>query len=290
MSGIVPKKLAFYYGYLSALNGLSTASEVVSELNNYDMVVLGNGLASSTHPDYSFTQSVLTDMALTAEIFGYIDSTLSLNEIQEQIDDWYALDVEGIFMDKFGYDFANSREHQREIVWCIHEKGSGLKAFVNAWNPDDAFSDAVEVTYNPNGLATRLGSNDWYLAESYHIINGAYDTNITAFKDKNNKMLNYKSTYSTKMAMTTTNDSSAFDQDKWDNAYYLAVAYGLDSASWGEEFFSASSASLPFRTRKEVLGTYFTGSLVENSGVFEIQTNIGIHVDTNSHNATELLD
>lgn len=289
---VLPKKTAFYYGWLSALNGLGTVPDVVNELNQYDMVVLGSGLASPSHPDYSFTSSVLNDASLTPEVFGYIDATLTLNDIQGQIDDWYALGVAGIFCDRFGYDFLTStdaREHQREIIWCIHNKGNGLKAFVNAWNVDDVFSDTVDPNHNPNGLPTRLGPNDWYLAESYHIINGSYDTNITAFKDKNDKMLNYRSTFGTKMAMTTTNDSSAFDQNKWDNAYYLSVIYQLDAASWGEEFFSSSSASLPFRTRKEIIGTKFTGPINEASGVFSRPTNIGVKVDTNTHLATELL-
>lgn len=289
------KKLAFYYGYPSLVN--SSANDVnlaAAVFKDYDMVVWGDGIQDPSHPDHSLSAQIIAhpDMVNT-DVGGYIDSTLSLNDIQTKIDQWYDMGVKFYFLDRFGYDFitTNGREHQREIVWCCHEKGDGsLYVMANAWNPDDVFSDAVDPTNNPAGLPTRLGSNDWYLSESFHIINGSYDTNITAFKDKNDKMLNYRTTYGTKMAMTTTNDSSPFDQNKWDNAYYLSVIYELDASSWGEEFFSASSASLPFRTRKEVLGTEFTGPINEVSGVFSRPTNVGVQVDTNTHVATDILN
>lgn len=287
------EKLGFFYGYMSVVNGVSTIPDAVNVFKDYDMLVIGNGICATSHPDYSNTQAILNDsLMVNTEVYGYIDATLTLDEIQTKIDECYAIGgVSGIFVDKAGYDWSVSREKMRTIVWCIHEKGTtGMKAFVNSWNPADVFDPQVDATYNPSGLLTRLGANDYYLAESFQIVNGLYDANVTAWKTKAEAMVNYRTTYGTKMAMTTTYDSSAYDQAKWDYAFYSAVLYNLNAASFGEQFFSASSASLPFRPRKEVLGTYNTGALTENTGIFEIPRNIGIHVDTVNHTATELLD
>jgi hypothetical protein len=91
------------------------------------------------------------------------------------------------------------------------------------------------------------------------------------------------------MATVTTWDSRPYEQAKWDYAYYSTALYCFDYAGFGEEFFSASSAELPFRPRKEILGTRGTGTLFDNNGVLEKQTNIGINVDTNNFTVSELL-
>lgn len=292
-----PKKLAFFYGWPSAVNSaggnVATAAGVYKD---YDQVVLGAGLEDPGHPDHANTVSIIAhpDMAST-EVFGYIDATLSLNVIQGKIDQWHAMGVAGIFMDQFGYDFGVGRVKQREIVWCIHEKAAGLKAFVNAWNVDHAFSPAIDATHNPDGLETRLQAGDIYLAESFAIMNGAYDdadgdsNNIKDFQDKADKMVAYRTTYGTEMAAVTTNDASAFDQNKADYSYLLAVVNEFDSWGWGEENFSSVSASLPFRARASYDGTKFTGAVVKAGGVIERDTNVGISINTSTHTVSNLL-
>src|SRR5579885_2427166 len=155
----VPKKLAIYYGYPSAINNANgNISQAVATFNQYDMVVFGATLEQNSHPDHNNTIAIINDPSMANTIcFGYINSTDSLDIIQGQIDAWQSMGVKGIFCDQFGYDFGVTREKQRELVWCIQNKSFGLKAFVNAFNVDDAFSAAVDPTFNPNGLPTRLG-------------------------------------------------------------------------------------------------------------------------------------
>jgi len=200
-------------------------------------------------------------------------------------------------MDRFGYDFNVSRQKQREIVWSIHEKGDNtLKAFVNAWNPDDVFSPNVDATHNPNGLVTRLGANDWYLAESFTVINGQYDdadvdnNGIKDWQDKAAKLVNYRTTYGTKIAATTTYDNTAFDQNKMDYAYFASVMNNFDAFSFGEENFASVSAQLPFRTRKNFFGNNFVGSVVINGNTYYRYTNIGITINTNAHTVDTLIE
>jgi len=292
-----PQKLAIYYGWPSAVNGAGgNVNTAVLTFKEYDLVVFGAGLEDPAHGDHANTNAIINhvDMAGT-KVFGYIDATLTLNSIQEKIDAWESMGVYGIFLDQFGYDFGVNREKQREIVWCIHEK-NGLKAYVNAWNVDDVFDNAVNPTYNPAGLDTRLEAGDYYLAESFAIMNGAYDdtdsdsNGIKDFQDKADKMNNYKSTFGVLMTACTTADSSPFDQAKADYSYFASLMNEFDAWCYGEEFFSASSASLPMVTRKPYSGSKFTGPIVHNAGVFTRQTNVGIEVDTVNHTADTDLD
>lgn len=285
-----PQKLAIYYGYPSAVNSaggdVPTAAGVFSQ---YDLVVFGSGLEDPSHPDHSNTVAIIADpQMVNTKIYGYIDATLTLDQIQNKIDLWCVMSVDGIFLDQFGYDFSVSRQKQREILWCVHCKG--LSGFVNAWNPDDVFSAAVEPTHNPDGLATRMGTDDIYLAESFQVVNGEYDANVSAWQTKVQKMKSFRTSFSSKMATVSTWDSRAYEQAKWDYSYYSSAQSAFDYAGFGEEFFSASSASLPFRSRKEIRGDRLVGSLVDNGGVYENLTNVGIQVDTNNFTVDEILD
>lgn len=291
-----PQKLAIYYGWPSAVNGAGgVVNTAVQTYKDYDMVIFGAGLEDPSHGDHVNTTAIINhiDMANT-KIFGYIDAVLPINDVQGKIDQWHAMGVYGIFFDQFGFDFGVDRVKQRELLWCVHEKDN-LKVFVNAWNIDDVFDNTVNPTFNPNGLDTRMEAGDYYLAESFAIMNGQYDdtdsdsNGIKDFQDKAQKMINYRNTFGVFMTACTTADSSPFDQNKADYSYFSALANELDAWCWGEEFFSASSAMLPMVTRKQYVGDKFTGPLVNNNGVITRQTNVGIAIDTVNHTATTTL-
>lgn len=287
-SPIDTKKLAFFYGWPSTINGSTTVAEAVNHYANYDMVVFGQGIENPSHPDHANTDLIINNAGMTnTSVYGYVDSTISYTDIYTAIDRWIAMNVVGIFFDRFGYDFSVSREKQNSLVEYVRYKGKN--SFVNAWNPDDVFSSAIEATYNPQGLSASIDGNDWYLAESYQIINGAFQSEID-WRTKSDKMTTYKTSNGTKMAATTTYDASAFDQAKADYSYYSAILDDLDAWSWGEQFFSSSSSQLPFRTRKTIYGTKLTGGIVQNGSIYERDTNVGIHIDTTVHTVDYLLD
>lgn len=298
MSNLVPQKLAIYYGYPSGVNQTFTVSGAANVFKDYNQVVFGTGLEDISHPDHQNTIDIINHVDMTnTEVFGYIDAVLSLNTIQEKIDKWYSMGVSGIFMDQFGYDFGVSREKQREILWSIHEKGDNtLKAFVNAWNPDDVFSSNIDAIHNPNGLTTRLGPNDFYLAESFAVMNGQYDDNdidadnIKDWQNKAVKIVDYRTTYGTKLAAVTTWDSSVFDQNKMDYAYYASILNTFNTFGFGEDNFSASSGSLPMRDRKLFSGTQFVGPVIMNGNIYYRYLNAGISINTNNHTVDTLIE
>lgn len=290
------KSVAHYYGYPSAVNGAAgdvpTAAAVFGA---YDVVVFGQGIEDSSHPDHTNTVNIIADSAMSnTEVFGYIDTVQEIDDIQEKIDNWYTMGVKGIFLDKFGYDFGNTRDHQNACVWSIHEKGANtLKAYVNAWNPDDVFSSALDPTHNPNALAPRIESGDIYLLESYQIVQGNYQTQAD-WRSRSDKVIGYRSSFpGVETYGLTTYDSSAFDQSKADYSYNSALLDALEGWGWGEEFFSASGSmadQLPFRSRNAVSnGTKNIGSIIVSGNTVEVQQNLGITIDTSAHTVANLL-
>lgn len=288
MTSLIPKKLAIYYGWPSVVNATYTVNGAANVFKDYDTVIFGAGLEDNTHGDHQNTIDIINhpDMANT-DCYGYIVSTDSLSLNQTKIDNWLSMGVNGIFCDNFGYDWGVTRSQQNDLINYIHSKS--LSAFVNAWDPDDVFSNSNVPTFNPSGTSHVLGSNDYYLAESFQIINGGYQDTVF-WKTKSDKMVNYKNIYGTKMATVTTTNSSVFDTNKWDYSYMSAVLYNFDLAGWGELYYSASSGSLPFRPRAEVFGDNFTGNIVEGpSNVFSRSTNVGIKIDTVNHTVNTLI-
>ena len=263
------KKLAIYYGWPSAVNATYTVSAAIAVFKNYNILVFGDGLQDVTHPDHANTLAIIAGIPKT-KVYGYIDSVLSLETLRPKIDNWKEMGVAGIFCDKFGYDFGLTRANQNEIVDYIHSKN--LSVFVNAYNPEDAFAPTSDAI-------THLGAKDWYLAESYQIINDEYQS-VSEWKIRSEAMKKYKHAVGTSMAVITTTQSGVFDQSKFNYAFYSSLIYGFDAFGWGEQDYSASTAQLPFRQRPKIYGTEYTSDMIEEDGIFTRQTNVGFKVNT----------
>ncbi len=275
---IQPKKLAIYYGWPSTVNGTYSVAGAAGVFKNYDIVVFGAGLEESSHGDHQNTKDIIdhSDMANT-ECYGYITMGNSTQTIKAKIDDWHSMGgsnqkIAGIFCDEFGYDFNTTRSKQNTIVDYIHNKSNpSLKAFVNAWDPDDVFSG------NPGH---KLNTDDLFLVESYVVKTGNYETE-SAWDSRNDKLVTYKS--DAKIVCITTPDSNGtFSQSKLDFAYFNCAMYGFEAFGWGEKNYSSAGGadSLPLRSRPGVPeGTKLDGSVSNTGSVYEINTNVGFHVD-----------
>ena len=281
-SSLPLNKLAIYFGWPSSVNLIYTISGAIGVFDAYDEVVFGAGLEESSHGDHTNTKQIIN--GTTADVFGYIDSTLSLSTIQDKVDKWKVMggsvkNVSGIFMDQFGFDFGLTRSKQNSIVDYIH--GAGLLAFVNAWEPDDVFKKSA-------GLDHHLSAGDWYLAESHYLKQGVYQS-VTEWSGKSNKMNTYKSSGVLMACITTTTTSIGFNQTMWDNAHYAHNVYSFHSSGYGEPYYSASDALLPYRTRPTVYGTQTYGSMVVNGNVYYQRTNMGIWLDVGNRDYSEYI-
>jgi len=285
---IVPLKLAIYYGYPSLVNGATTTQAAVNIFQMYDLLVIGAGLEKPTHPDYAKTKLILSNSGMAnTVVYGYIDCTRGLAAIQTSITQWKTLGVTGIFCDKLGYDFSVKRATQNTIVGYV--KAAGMKLFLDAWNPDDIFGNQVVAMMNPTGApATQIQAGDYYLAQSYQIINGAYQP-VADWETKANKLVAYKNQFGIKVASITTPGTTGFTQSLADYSYLSTALYNFDAWGWGEVNYSATDGMLPFRARKTIYGTFFLNNITKNAGVYERQANIGIMVNTNTHTVSIIM-
>lgn len=279
-TGLAPKKLLVYYGYPSSINGSGGSVDLaVPHFAHYDYVILGETLENPSHGDHTETRLIVSNPAVDhVKFYGYInpEQNIDINTVKTKIDQWLDLGVDGIFVDIFGYDYDMTRLRQNEVVDYIHSRG--YPAFVNGWNPDDVFGAQIHPIYNPSGVATSLGSNDLYLSESYQITNGQYRVE-SQWREKQNKLNNYKNQLGFKILAVTTYDARAYDQNRFNYAWYSSIIDQLEAFGWGYDHFSQSNQPYIERPNTNV-GNSFTSGISANGSVYTRQTDVGeIRID-----------
>lgn len=248
-----PREFLVYYGWPSRINGASDPAAAAVQLGRYDYVVLGAGAEDPDHPDHVRTLAVLADPAMAGTfVFGYVNlgvtnGVLSLEEVRSRIDGWRAVGADAIMLDAFGYDFGVTRDRQNAAVGHAHSLG--MPVMVNAWFPADAFGEAVDPEYNPEGQPALLGVGDYYLSESYRVRDGQY-TPEELWRAKATEVATYQAERGFSVLSVTTNDpGNAYTEEMFFAAWHAAAADGHLAIGWGEYLFSAPDGLAPYRTR-----------------------------------------
>jgi len=225
--------VAIYYGYPSLVNGArGDLSQAAAIFNQYQIVVLGDGLEFPSHADHTSVERLISRLSKTT-IFGYVcigsSQNLSAKEVQERVMAWRRTGAKGIFLDEAGRDFGVERSRLEQIIDFIH--GQRLSVFVNAFDPDDVFADG-----------SHLGSNDLYLIESFVVRMGELDKSIL-MNARIKKAIRYRSLFKVGLVgVTTTN--SGFMPSLYDEACRSARRVELNGFGWGEPWFSSKSNTL----------------------------------------------
>ena len=158
--GAVPplKPLLVYYGYPIAYKGLWDTAAVISEIAaNYSVWVVGDTYGDPAHAEYATTTAIVSGVRSSGvKVYGYVPigqntSGLTLAQMQVRVDQWDTIEVDGIFLDEFGFDYGNTRTRQKSIVDYVH--GKNLPVCANAWTAEDFMCDNVNELPWP--------SNDW---------------------------------------------------------------------------------------------------------------------------------
>lgn len=186
VSEISLKNLLVYYGYPISYNGLNDVNGVISSISSsYSHWIVGDTYGDTTHEEYLTTKAIIDGVRAEGVIvYGYVpigENTegLTVGQIKAKIDEWFAVGVDGIFLDEFGFDFANTRAKQIEIVDYVHSLD--LPYCANAWIVEDFACDDVSeigytigdwrytnfVTYNPLNLPLTRYSTDSYMFENF---------------------------------------------------------------------------------------------------------------------------
>lgn len=211
------------------------------------------------------------------EVFGYVplgrapegagldDATLFARAAN-----WSRIGVTGVFWDEAGLDYDVDRARLRLAVEATH--AAGMRAFVNAWSPDDVLAGG-----------TPLRAGDLYLAESW-LVGGGRAQDAAAWATKADRMLALRAATGVRMVALATGDttSAALPGSLREYAWWGAALYGLDAFGFTDPCHSACAADAdelpgPYAPPATMLGTGFVdaevrhlaGSLVHERGMVE---------------------
>lgn len=218
-------------------------------------MVLGDGLQDRRHPNHDAVREILQQLP-QVKFHGYIDlgvysphhrvHNLKLEEIEARARNWRDMGMVGVLLDDYGYDFANTRQRQREAVAALHDLG--LSVIANSWDPRHAL-DAEPSEGNPKGLSSPLGKGDYYLYESYLVQQGNW-VSFKQWRAKSNTLQKLlRSSKVEVLSCTTTQDGQASQPEVWEFAARCAWLEGHRGFAWGEPHFSAADNQAPWRSR-----------------------------------------
>lgn len=224
----------------------------------YDQIILGNGVASTTHGDYANTKVIIPrikDLNPNCEIFGYVTANQTNGNFENGVNEWienvdFGALIDGIFFDEAGYDFNVTRESFNYKIDFVHSKD--VMCFINAWNIDDVLGDASHVL-NPNSLKSNLLSSDWYLFESlaygpYGSDNALQFENDVEWKTRGDKVEEYFDLINMAVVCQIGDDDSN-GQNIFNFIQTSALMLGLDSMGTSDKSYGASSAKAKFWDR-----------------------------------------
>lgn len=250
-----PERLAIYYGWPSAADfgQRNDPSSIAEQFSRFAVVVLGAGLADTSHPDYEFTRSLVNALREAAvEVYGYVDMGIStraqnpnLADVEAEIAQWQDLGTSGIFWDDVGFEFAGGldrtsyRQRQVDLIESTHE--AGLRAFVNVWNPGDLLGER-----GPGGESLpvpSLGPEDTVLAESWFVANGRY-VNPVQWHSKAQQLDDYRRALGFRLACVATGpDHDGVERsDLFQAAYWAAVMMECDLFQYTSPHYSATAS------------------------------------------------
>lgn len=266
-----PRDLLIYYGYPNSFNSGTHAwynEKVAQDMAQYSLIVLGDGVEDSSHPDYSNTQIIVPRIKAlnpNAQIFGYVAALQTLGNFQTKTDQWDTLQVHGVFIDEAGYDYGKTRAEFNAMVDYVHGKTYAKLCFANAWNTDNILGTADDAsfpnsTYNPGAVESHLTSTDWILLESLSVNTTAYSGNAgyeskTDWYVRCQKIISLRATYGVNFAASCViNNGNVNGQALFNFSFISSLSYNMEAVGSSDTGYAASSAAVTWWTRPDVSG------------------------------------
>lgn len=247
-----PKQLCLYYGWPSYVNGSGgDVSRAIAQLVKCDLLVIGDGIEHPGHGDHASASVIVSALREAGkEVFGYVDlgvstQNLSIDTMRAYVDEWRAIGASGVFLDDAGYDYLVTRARQNAMVDYIH--ASGMTVFMNAWVIDDVLADVDEAGQaNPS----RMAAGDVYLAESWLVAGGAYQS-LAEWALKADKAQQYARSKGVRIAGVSTAAlnkavASNVGTSKFKMGFYGAAMYNLAAWQWTDVGYSSGNDKLMF--------------------------------------------
>ena len=283
-----------YYGYPSSVNGSGgDVNSATSEFSNWRFIVFPGDLYTNSHPDFTKAHQIAVNLysgSSGTRVFGYVPiggasgENLTLTQISNRIQQWYdnyQPNIDGIFLDEFGYDYGTTRDRQNKAVDWVHNLG--LKVIANSWVVEQCLGTRDDANYpnsiyNPGVVATHISNGDLYCFEDFvwATTNGT-DSAVYEDKDawfnKSQEIFSYQEQLGISVlpiSVEQQNFSSfgtAGSRVHEDFAYWCALASGYSNFQFSEYFFSSGNNNIYLYDEKvtDNVGNQYTGALQEVS-------------------------
>jgi len=285
-----PGNMLIYYGWLNSFNSAVhqwNNNKVAKELAQYNILVFGDGIQSSSHGDYSNTTAIISRIKVLnpdCKIFGYVTINQTFANFKTKAGEWNTLGVHGIFLDEAGYDYGttatNSREEFNRKVDYVHSLSSANVCFANAWEPEyilgtENNASYPNTTWNPNLVESNLTEEDWCLLESFAITSTPAFQAKATWLSKGNNWNEYRDTYGVNLAACSVIlDSDQNGQDKFDFIFTSACMWGLNAVGSSDAAYGATNAKSKFWDRPDI---GYLWDIMEDEGVV-INCNVDVDV------------
>ncbi len=229
----------FFFADLANLHQLGSPSLSIDILGQFPYLICDEP------SDLTEKEKYVTDaIKSTVNIFGYINmsgnplpdvSILKAAIDRIKTEDWY-----GVFLDRFGYNYQQTRVRQNEIVDYAH--GLGLKCFVYGYDLDETLGNLTDPINNPEGTVTHLGAGDWALLSSFLTDADGYVSLYSALA-KYKKAMSYKDSLGIKIGCRSYQPSSITWAQAAEYAalsYLLALIHGFDGWWYVDDLYNDS--------------------------------------------------
>jgi len=264
-----PEELLIYYGWPSSFNYPTNAwtnEKVAQDMAKYDLIVLGDGIQSSSHGDYSNTTVIIPRIKAlnpSTKIFGYVTVNQASGSFETKADQWNMLGVHGIFMDEAGYDYGKTRDEFNDLVDYVHNLTTSSICFANAWNMDHIIGTTNDPsypnsTYNSGAVESNLTNTDWYLLESYPINTTAYSVS-GGYESKGDwavrgvKAIGHRYNYGINLAAVGIINNDNVNGDKLFNfGYVSSLMFSLEAFGTSDTSYAAGSAIITHWERQDL--------------------------------------
>lgn len=237
----VPQKVLIYYGWPSAVNvSGGNVSSAVSVFNQFDIIVLGNTLQNTGHPDYTKTLQIIDNLVKNGKkVYGYIptgnregDTRFTSEQLKQETDKWKVMGVTGIFADEFEIGYNVDRTRQNVLVDYVHS--AGLSVIANGYDVESVLG----------GKNVKLGAGDYYFLESFGIRYGNHVPIDSTIK-RGNLARDYKKKFGTGIISGGRDsnvklDNSTPGSNKFLHAYYANLLFNFEGFSYSDQDYSAS--------------------------------------------------
>ncbi len=266
-----PQDLLVYYGYPNSFNSgvnVWNNENVSQDMAAYRLIILGNGVAAPSHPDYANTQ-IITDrvkaLSNHTQIYGYVSANQAFRDYTNEVIQWGALGVAGIFMDEAGYDFGRTRAEFNTRVDYVHDRTSTDLCFANAWNTKHILGTENDPsypnsTYNDTSAESNLTVTDWIMLESFPINTTSFTASSpdgyeskTDWIYRGDTMKYLRATYGVNFAgLGIINNANSDGTALFDFGFTSAMMYNLEAFGTSDTNYGASSAAVKKWVRPDV--------------------------------------